>query len=129
LIEVRHAAAANAINANQQKELGMKRATMVGAAMLLISGYTANAQDADIAAGAAYAEQVCAACHAVLANENMSPLPDAPTFQSVADTPGMTELALTVWLQSSHPTMPNIVLKQDDLRNVVAYIRSLERKE
>jgi mono/diheme cytochrome c family protein len=129
LIEVRRAAAANAINANQQKELGMKRATMVGAAMLLISGYTANAQDADIAAGAAYAEQVCAACHAVLANENMSPLPDAPTFQSVADTPGMTELALTVWLQSSHPTMPNIVLKQDDLRNVVAYIRSLERKE
>jgi mono/diheme cytochrome c family protein len=129
LIEVRRAAAANAINANQQKELGMKRATMVGAAMLLISGYTANAQDADIAAGATYAEQVCAACHAVLANENMSPLPDAPTFQSVADTPGMTELALTVWLQSSHPTMPNIVLKQDDLRNVVAYIRSLERKE
>jgi mono/diheme cytochrome c family protein len=128
LIEVRRAAAANAINANQQKELGMKRATMVGAAMLLISGYTANAQDADIAAGAAYAEQVCAACHAVLANENMSPLPDAPTFQSVADTPGMTELALTVWLQSSHPTMPNIVLKQDDLRNVVAYIRSLKRE-
>jgi hypothetical protein len=41
----------------------------------------------------------------------------------------MTELALTVWLQSYHPTMPNIVLKQDDLRNVVAYIRSLERKE
>ena len=46
--------------------------------------------------------------------------------KSVANTPGMTELALTVWLQSSHPTMPNIVLKQDDLRNVVAYIRSLE---
>ena len=57
-----------------------------------------------------------------------SPLPEAPTFQSVADTPGMTEMALTVWLQSSHPTMPNIVLKQDDLRNVVAYIRSLEKK-
>jgi mono/diheme cytochrome c family protein len=112
-----------------KKELGMKRATMVGAAMLLVSYSVAAAQDADIAAGAAYAEQVCAACHAVLANENMSPLPDAPTFQSVADTPGMTELALTVWLQSSHPTMPNIVLKQDDLRNVVAYIRSIERKE
>ena len=57
-----------------------------------------------------------------------SPLPEAPTFQSVANTPGMTELALTVWLQSSHPTMPNIILKQDDLRNVVAYIRSLESK-
>ncbi len=64
----------------------------------------------------------------MLANENMSPLPQAPTFQSVADTPGMTEMALTVWMQSSHPTMPNIILKSDELRNVVAYIRSLDRK-
>jgi hypothetical protein len=37
-------------------------------------------------------------------------------------------VALTVWLQSSHPTMPNIILKPDELRNVVAYIRSLARK-
>jgi len=104
----------------------MKGMTLLAAATLLASGYAAKAQDADVEAGAAYAGEVCAACHAVLANENMSPLPQAPTFQSVADTPGMTELALTVWLQSSHPTMPNIILAQDDLRNVVAYIRSLE---
>jgi mono/diheme cytochrome c family protein len=107
----------------------MKRAMVLGAAMLLVSYSAAKAQDADIAAGAAYAEEVCAACHAVLANENMSPLPQAPTFQSVADTPGMTEMALTVWMQSSHPTMPNIILKSDELRNVVAYIRSLDRKK
>lgn len=107
----------------------MKREMVLGAAMLLVSYSAAKAQDADIAAGAAYAEEVCAACHAVLANENMSPLPQAPTFQSVADTPGMTEMALTVWMQSSHPTMPNIILKSDELRNVVAYIRSLDRKK
>jgi mono/diheme cytochrome c family protein len=106
--------------------LGMKGVTLLAAAMLLALGSEALAQDADIEAGAAYAGEVCAACHAVLANEQISPLPQAPTFQSVADTPGMTELALSVWLQSSHPTMPNIILKQDDLRNVVAYIRSLE---
>ena len=99
------------------------------AIMLLAFGSAASAQEADTAAGAAYAKKVCAACHAVLANEQISPLPQAPTFQSVADTPGMTELALSVWLQSSHPTMPNIVLGQDDLRNVVAYIRSLESKK
>ncbi len=99
---------------------------MALAALLLAGCHEARAQDADIAAGAAYAKQVCAACHAVLPNQEFSPLPQAPTFESVANTPGMTELALTVWLQSSHPTMPNIILKQDDLRNVVAYIRSLE---
>ena len=100
---------------------------MALAVLLLLAGcHQARAQDADIAASAAYAKQVCAACHAVLPNQEFSPLPEAPTFEAVANTPGMTELALTVWLQSSHPTMPNIVLKQDDLRNVVAYIRSLE---
>jgi mono/diheme cytochrome c family protein len=101
------------------------RLTLAGTLLLALSS-PAFAQEADIEAGAAYAEQVCAACHAVLPNETISPLPEAPTFQSVADTPGMTELALTVWLQSSHPTMPNIVLEQNDLRNVVAYIRSLK---
>jgi mono/diheme cytochrome c family protein len=110
-----------------QKELDMKELLLAGVVTFGLSG-SAEAQEADIDAGKAYAEQVCAACHAVLANEQISPLPEAPTFQSVADTPGMTEMALSVWLQSSHPTMPNIVLSQDELRNVVAYIRSLKRK-
>jgi len=105
----------------------MKTELAIAAAVLLALSSEAGAQDADIEAGAAYAKQICAACHAVLPNEQISPLPEAPTFQSIADTPGMTELALTVWLQSSHPTMPNIVLEPDDMRNVIAYIRSLER--
>jgi mono/diheme cytochrome c family protein len=96
------------------------------AAAAVIGGSAAAAQDADIEAGAAYAEQVCAACHAVLAGETYSPLPEATPFQTVANAPGMTEMALTVWLQTSHPTMPNIILEQDELRNVVAYIRSLK---
>jgi mono/diheme cytochrome c family protein len=108
--------------------LAMQKLIVLTATLLALAP-TASAQDADIEAGAVYAEQVCAACHAVLPNEELSPLPQAPTFQSVADTPGMTELALTVWLQSSHPTMPNIILEPDDMRNVVAYIRSLESEE
>jgi mono/diheme cytochrome c family protein len=106
----------------------MKHAIALAALTLLVLAPEARAQQADVEAGRAYAVQVCAACHAVLANEQISPSAEAPTFQSVADTPGMTEMALTVWLQSSHPTMPNIVLGQDDLRNVVAYIRSMEKK-
>jgi len=107
----------------------MKRVMMFGAAMLLGSFDAAMAQEADVEAGAAYAKKVCAPCHAVLPNEQISPLPQAPTFQSVATTPGMNELALSVFLQTSHPTMPNIILKPDDLRNVVAYIHSLEKKD
>jgi len=107
----------------------MKGLMVLATAMTLgLAGGAAAAQEADVAAGKVYAEEICAACHAVRQGQQESPLFDAPTFQDVADTPGMTELALSVWLQSSHPTMPNIVLKQDDLRNVIAYIRSLEGK-
>jgi mono/diheme cytochrome c family protein len=106
----------------------MKSLMVLAAAAVFGLGEDAAAQEADIAAGKAYAEEICATCHAVKPGALESPLFDAPSFQSVADTPGMTELALSVWLQSSHPTMPNIVLKQDDMRNVVAYIRSLKGK-
>ena len=99
------------------------------AAMMLGLVATANAQDADPAAGKTYAEQVCAQCHAVQAGEDLSSAAGATPFQEVANTPGMTEYALSVWLQSSHPTMPNIVLEQDELRNVVAYIRSLDNRQ
>ncbi|MEM7400255.1 MAG: c-type cytochrome [Pseudomonadota bacterium] len=87
----------------------------------------AHAQDPDIAAGKAYAEDVCAQCHAVLANYDASPNLAATPFQQIAQAPGMTEIALSVWLQSSHPTMPNIILNQDEMRNVIGYIRSLDR--
>ena len=40
----------------------------------------------------------------------------------------MTATALRTWLQTSHPTMPNIVLKADDRDNVIAYILSLNAK-
>ena len=107
----------------------MKVTIMLATAALLGEASGAIAQEGDVAAGQAYAQQVCADCHAVLPNEQISPLPQAPTFQKVASMPGMTEMALSVWLQTSHPTMPNIVLKQDDLRNVVAYIESLKSKD
>jgi mono/diheme cytochrome c family protein len=131
LKETRPAAAADDINeqtANSNEELGMKSLMVLATAMAFGLSSGAMAQEADIDAGKAYAQKVCAACHAVLANQEISPLPQAPTFQSVADTRGMTEMALGVWLQSSHPTMPNIVLSQDEIRNVVAYIHSLKRK-
>jgi len=106
-------------------------ATAAAVTLVLAAAATvqdAKAQDADIAKGQAYAEEVCAQCHAVRAGELASPLMEATPFQEVADTPGMTEMALTVFLQTPHVTMPNLVLEQDDMRNVVAYIRSLKGK-
>jgi hypothetical protein len=41
----------------------------------------------------------------------------------------MTGTALTVWMQTSHPTMPNFVLTKQDTLDVVAYILSLKGRE
>ena len=56
----------------------MKELLLAGLVTFGLLGEAA-AQEADAEAGKAYAEQVCAACHAVLANEQISPLPDAGT--------------------------------------------------
>jgi mono/diheme cytochrome c family protein len=86
-----------------------------------------NAQEpGDPRAGLAFARQNCAECHAITDSENKSLNPDAPTFVSVAKTTGVTGRALAVWLQTSHPTMPNFILAQEDRDNVVAYIMSLK---
>ena len=77
-------------------------------------------------AGLSLAREVCAVCHAVSGRQTLSPDPEAPTFGQIARVPGMTPLALTVALQTSHKTMPNIMLKPDELRDLAAYITSLK---
>jgi mono/diheme cytochrome c family protein len=77
--------------------------------------------------GLAFAKQVCSGCHAVEKSAEHSPNLDAPTFEEIATTPGMTAAALSAALQTSHSTMPNLVLR-DDMANVVAYILSLKRR-
>ena len=82
------------------------------------------AGDGDPKAGLDYAKLYCSSCHGI-AGEG-SPLPEAPPFHDVANQPGITQTALQVWLQTSHPTMPNIVVAPEDMRNVIAYILSLK---
>jgi hypothetical protein len=42
--------------------------------------------------------------------------------------PTISELAIKVFLGSSHPTMPNIILSHEEIHSVTAYILSLARK-
>ena len=92
---------------------------------LVVLASSAEAQTGDPGAGAAYAQKVCAKCHAI-DRTGISPELTAPPFKDVANTPGMTETALTVWLRTSHPTMPNIIVEPADMDNVIAYIVSLK---
>ena len=79
----------------------------------------------DAARGRAYAEQRCAACHAIGAGESVSPYPTATAFQLVADTPGMTQIALNAWLHTSHPTMPDLIVPPQRVDDLWAYLETL----
>ena len=79
----------------------------------------------DAGQGLAYAEKTCSDCHNVLRTGAASPNKDAPPFKQIANTPGMSITALTVWSRTSHPTMPNFVIPANDMDNLIAYIMSL----
>ena len=90
----------------------------------------ASAQEiGDAKRGLTYAQQQCSGCHAVLAGQEMSPRRGIATFIDIANTPGMTAMALMVWFQSPHPNMPNLILDPRDRDDVIAHIVSLRDKK
>jgi mono/diheme cytochrome c family protein len=106
--------------------------------MLLLAGLTAigaailgtelvRAQDTgDRVQGQTLARTVCAVCHAVERIPGVSPNPASPPFRNIADTPGMSALALRAALQTPHRAMPNLMLEPAELADIVAYILSLK---
>jgi mono/diheme cytochrome c family protein len=111
-------------------EVHMQPATLLAAITFMAGSTAAGAQElGDARKGLSFARKVCAECHAVLAGETVSPLASAPPFKAIANTPGMTAMALAVWFRTSHPTMPNIVIHGDDMDNITAYILSLRDKK
>ena len=96
----------------------------VAAALLLAVSVTAQ-EAGEPRSGLKFALVHCAECHAVKGSDAKSPNPSAPSFPSVANTRGISGRALAVWLQTSHPTMPNSVIGTEDRNDVIAYIMSL----
>jgi mono/diheme cytochrome c family protein len=79
----------------------------------------------DARKGLAYARRICSSCHNVLSTDAASPNKRAPPFKKIANTPGMSFTALTVWSRTAHPTMPNLVIEPNDMDDLIAYILSL----
>jgi mono/diheme cytochrome c family protein len=102
-----------------------RRAVALPAA-LAAAVFSAEAQQGDIAAGHAFAREACKACHEVEAREPSPRMIEiGPAFRDIANTPGMTATALRVFLTSSHPKMPNLILTPEETADVTAYILSL----
>lgn len=104
----------------------MQRQLSVAALMLsAAAGPSFGQAPGDPIAGGNYARLICAECHAVEAADVDSPVREAPPFQEITRNPELSDFALTVFFQSPHPTMPNLIVPAADVRNVIAYIRSL----
>jgi mono/diheme cytochrome c family protein len=108
----------------------MQAAKLLAAGAVMAGSALASAQDVgDARKGLTFAHQACAECHAVLPTQTASPHAGVPTFKAIANTPGMTAMALAVFFRTSHPTMPNLIIDDADRNNVTAYILSLRDRK
>jgi cytochrome c2 len=102
----------------------------LSAAVLLASGSRAFAQDlpGDVDAGRTLAEKTCSECHSVSAAQRQLGLYDAPGFDEIAAKTQTTAISLRAFLQQPHPTMPDLILTQDERDDAIAYILSLKQR-
>jgi mono/diheme cytochrome c family protein len=107
------------------KFMTMPATLILSIALLLPAG----AQSVDPSIGRHLAETTCSACHQIEAGSSpQSAKPAAPSFLDISRMPSTNELAIKVFLRSSHRAMPNFMLSPDEIDSVAAYIISLARK-
>ena len=71
--------------------------------------------------------RLCQGCHGVRTQEvSINAL--APPFDSIAETKGMSETALSVLLRTPHRDMPNLALEDQERADIIAYIMTLKGK-
>ncbi|HEY8260614.1 MAG TPA: cytochrome c [Methylosinus sp.] len=97
---------------------------------LLAGAPAAQAQTADTTMGRRLAASLCVECHRIDADTPpKSEASQAPSFVDVARMPSTNELAIKVFLQTSHANMPNLILTSDEMDSLAAYIVGLARRE
>lgn len=69
----------------------------------------------------------CEGCHAIESHVLEMPN-EPPSFRAIANTPGITPLALKVFFRTSHKDMPNLVIAPDQAEALANYILSLKSK-
>ncbi|MGZ3272521.1 MAG: c-type cytochrome [Caulobacteraceae bacterium] len=106
----------------------LKSLTLPGLALLLLCS-TARAEEVSPSAGQRLAAAQCGGCHAVdMAGE--SPNPSSPPFRDLGvrfPFDGLKD-ALVKGMIVGHPQMPVFHLTPTDSDNLIAYLKSLQRR-
>lgn len=104
--------------------------TMVAAvqAGFLIAACPIKAQEPTIQRGRAFAQANCARCHAI-GRSGESPLPKAPPFRTLHERYPVEDLeeSLAEGIRTGHPAMPEFALDKNQIRDLISYLKSLER--
>lgn len=90
----------------------------------------AAASDSPAMRGQSFAQNRCADCHAV-ARLHTSPAPNAPSFEAVANAPGVTRESLSQWLRTSHdyPREMYFEIPAERIDDLVAYMLTLRSED
>ena len=94
----------------------------------LLTSTAIQAQDAAVQRGYAFAQANCARCHAI-GRAGDSPLPKAPPFRTLHQRYPVENLveALAEGIKTAHRAMPEFELDQQQIADLIAYLKSLER--
>lgn len=82
------------------------------------------------ARGYAFAKTNCTGCHAITATAT-SANPEAPHFQAIANTPGLTRETLRTFLRDSHnyPAAMNFTVEPGEVDDLTAYVLTLRKAD
>jgi cytochrome c len=107
---------------------GARRGAIVVSALMLASAGPAAAQSPAAQRGLTFVRVHCAQCHSTdVVSE--SPLKIAPPFRDLHLRYPVESLArpLSEGIIANHPTMPQFRLDADQINDVIAFMKSLER--
>lgn len=97
-------------------------------AIILLAAITVDrSAHADVVRGKELSEALCSQCHSIVPDKP-SPNPKAPTFARSAADPSITLYSLRAFLRTPHWTMPNVIVKPDDVDDIAEYLLSLAPK-
>jgi len=97
--------------------------------LCLLTGSAMAQNGGDTLRGASLAASWCSTCHTIDRRGTGNVVDHAPAFPTIAANPDKSDEYLRHWLMSKHPQMPDFKLGYREVKDLVAYIRSLAPSE
>jgi cytochrome c len=103
--------------------------SILAAAFMLFFAMSAGAEGGDVTLGQRLAQEWCAKCHAI-GPVGDSPLQVAPPFRELHLRYNVEDLAesLGEGILVGHPSMPVFRFDPDQIANLIAYLKTLEKR-